>query len=150
MIGLTMTPTGQDSDPVVLFPSRGSWIEEGGKVFLLGSRCPNCGKHAFPQTTFCDQCGNSSGLETARLSGVGRLYSFTEVHVAPASLETPYVIGYVDFPEDVRVLGQLDHTADELRVGEPVEVALGVIRTSQDGRRVISYRFRKATGRGNA
>ena len=78
------------------------------------------------------------------------MYTFSEVHVAPKVFTTPYVIGYVDLPEDVRVLGQVDHTAAELRLDEPVEVVLGVIRTSESGQSVISYKFRKIGGTRNA
>ncbi len=135
---------------VEFYPSRDSWVEEGGKVFLVGSRCPRCGKSAFPQRTLCDQCGNDQGLEPIRLGNVGRLYSFSEVFVAPKAFTTPYVIGYVDLPGDVRVCGQVEHSADALAVDEPVEVVLGAIRTSENGQKVISYKFRKPGGTGNA
>ena len=145
-----MTHTEQAPQSVEYYPSADGWVEEGGKVFLMGSRCPKCGKHAFPRRTLCDVCGTSAGLEPVRLSNTGTLYSFSEVHVAPRVFTTPYVIGYVDLPEDVRVLGQVDHTAAELRLDEPVEVVLGVIRTSESGRSVISYKFRKIGGTRNA
>lgn len=138
-----MTQVEQDAQQAEVYPSANAWVTEDDKVFLVGSRCPQCGKHAFPPTTFCDNCGNSTGLESAKLSNTGTLYSFSEVHVAPKELTTPYVLGYVDFPEDVRVLGQVEHTAAELQVDEPVEVVLGVIRHSADGQPVKSYKFRK-------
>jgi len=50
----------------------------------------------------------------------------------------------------VRVLGQVEHTAAELRPDEPVEVVLGVIRKSDSGQPVISYKFRKIGGTRNA
>lgn len=42
------------------------------------------------------------------LAETGTLYAFSTVHVAPAIWETPYVIGYVDLPEGVRVFGKVD------------------------------------------
>jgi uncharacterized OB-fold protein len=97
----------------------------------------------FPQAIACDECGSMEGLVPTRLSNVGTLYSFSEIHVAPAGFMTPYVIGYVDFPEGVRVLGQVEHPARELRIGERVEVRLGLIRRASSGRGVVSYKFRK-------
>lgn len=145
-----MAQTEQAAQSVEYYPSADCWAEEGGKVYLIGSRCPKCGKHAFPRRTFCDACGTSTGLEPVRLSNTGTLYSFSEVHVAPKMFATPYVIGYVDLPENVRVLGQVEHRAAELRPGEPVKVVLGVIRTSDTGQPVISYKFRKDGGTHNA
>ena len=141
-----MKQATQVPQPVEYFPSADCWVEERGKVFLIGSRCPTCGKQAFPRRTFCDACETSAELEPARLSDTGTLYSFAEVHVAPKVFATPFVIGYVDLPENVRVLGQVEHAAAELTPGEPVEVVLGVIRTSDSGTPVISYKFRKPGG----
>jgi benzoylsuccinyl-CoA thiolase BbsA subunit len=145
-----MTQTEQVAPSVEYYPSADCWVEEGGKVFLIGSRCPKCGKHTFPRRTICDACGTSAGLEPVKLSNTGTLYTFSEVQVAPKVFTTPYVIGYVDLPEDVRVLGQVEHPAAELRPDEPVEVVLGVIRKSDSGQPVISYKFRKIGGTRNA
>ncbi len=137
-----------ESETVEYFPSRDVWVEEDDKVFLIGSRCPECGKHAFPAAEFCDRCGNSEGMEVARLSNTGTLYVFSEVQVAPrgSGLTAPYVIGYVDLPEGVRVFGHVENTGAELVPDDQVETVLGVIRTFDDGRQVISYKFRKKGG----
>jgi uncharacterized OB-fold protein len=141
-----MTHAEQAAPSVEYYPSADCWVEEGGKVFLIGSRCPKCGKHTFPRRTVCDGCGTSGEQEPVRLSNTGSLYSFSEIHVAPKVFTTPYVIGYVDLPEDVRVFGQVEHPAAELRPDESVEMVLGVIRKLDSGQPVISYKFRK-TGR---
>ncbi|MDO9110976.1 MAG: OB-fold domain-containing protein [Desulfatirhabdiaceae bacterium] len=125
------------------YPSADSWVRENNNVFLIGSHCSNCGKHAFPQQSFCDECGNRVEFRSIRLSNTGTLYSFSEVYIAPKSFTVPYVIGYIDLPEGIRVCGQIDHRAEELKLEEPVEVVLGVIRTTEAGQRVISYKFRK-------
>ncbi|MBP1776875.1 MAG: benzoylsuccinyl-CoA thiolase, partial [candidate division NC10 bacterium] len=126
------------------------WVEDGGKVFLIGSRCPTCGKHTFPRRAVCDACGTSGEQESVRLPNIGTLYSYSEIHVAPKVFATPYVIGYVDLPGDVRVFGQVEHAASELRPDEPVEVVLGVIRKLDSGQPVTSYKFRKTGGTRNA
>ena len=140
-----MTKQEQTAHAVEYYPSADVWVEEGGKVFLVGSRCPKCGTYAFPPATFCSKCGNTEGLARTRLSDSGVLYSFSEVQVAPKGLgvRAPYTVGYVDFPEGVRVFGQVEHTAAELRVDEQVRVVLGVIREPEGGPPIISYKFRK-------
>jgi benzoylsuccinyl-CoA thiolase BbsA subunit len=145
-----MAQAEQVASSVEYYPSADCWVEEAGKVFLIGSRCPECGKHTFPRRTVCDACGTSAGQEPVRLSNRGTLYTYSEVQVAPKVFTTPYVIGYVDLPEGVRVLGQVEHAAAELRPDEPVEVVLGVIRKSDTGQPVISYKFRKIGGTRNA
>ena len=145
-----MAQTEQAAPSVEYYPSADCWVEDGGQVFLIGSRCPQCGKHAFPRRTFCDACGTSAGMEPVRLSNTGTLYSFSEVHIAPKMFATPYVIGYVDLPHDVRVLGQVEHPAADLKPGDAVTVVLGVIRKSDSGQPVISYKFRKIGGTRNA
>ena len=115
-----------EPDTVEYFPSSDVWVEEDDKVFLIGSRCPNCGKHAFPPAEFCDRCGNSEGMEKTRLSNTGTLYIFSEVQVAPkrSGLTAPYVIGYVDLPEDVRVFGHVENPGAELQPDDQVETVL--------------------------
>lgn len=145
-----MTQPEQTAPSAEYYPAADCWVEEAGKVFLIGSRCPKCGKQTFPRRTVCDACGTSAGLESVRLPRTGTLYSYSEIHVAPKVFTTPYVIGYVDLPGDVRVFGQVEHTAADLRPDEPVEVVLGVIRKLDNGQPVISYKFRKTGGTGNA
>lgn len=145
-----MTQTEQAAPSVEYYPSADCWVEEGGKVFLIGSRCPKCGKQTFPRRTVCDGCGTSGEQESVRLPNTGTLYSYSEIHVAPKVFATPYVIGYVDLPGDVRVFGQVEHSAAELKPDEPVEVVLGVIRKLDSGQPVVSYKFRKTGGTRNA
>jgi uncharacterized OB-fold protein len=129
--------------PVQRYPAAGCWDEHGDLVFLVGSRCRTCDKHTFPQRDWCDACDDGGAMEPIRLSRSGRLYSFSEVHVAPSVFTTPYVVGYIDLAEGVRVFAQIEHRASELALGEELEVTLGTIRTTADGDPVISYKFRK-------
>ena len=141
MIQATGTPTD-----VEYYPSVDCWVEEAGQVFLIGSRCLRCHKHVFPRRTWCDSCDTEVEMAPARLSRTGTLYSFSEVHIAPRVFTTPYVVGYIDLPEGVRVFGQVEHPAAELVPGQPVEVTLGTIRRSDSGAAVVSYKFRKIEG----
>ena len=134
--------------PVQHYPGADSWAEEGGRVFLVGSRCRACHKHVFPRRACCDVCDVDDSMEAVRLSPTGTLYTFSEIHAAPAVFVTPYVVGYVDLPEGVRVFGQIEHRGSELALGDQVEVVLGTIRTTPDGEPVVSYKFRKNQQKG--
>jgi uncharacterized OB-fold protein len=136
---------------VAYFPASRPWTEEGGAVRLHGSRCGDCGGVAFPAHNACPSCGAESGQDMVLLSPTGTLYSFSEIHVAPKGFATPYAVGYVDLPEGVRLFGQIEGRAAELRIGQKVAVTLGPVRAEASagsaagaggGRTVISYKFK--------
>jgi uncharacterized OB-fold protein len=135
---------------VAYFPASRPWTAEAGAVRLHGSRCGRCGAVAFPAHKVCPSCGEG-GQDGVLLSPVGTLYSFSEIHVAPRGFATPYAVGYVDLPEGVRLFGQIEGRAAELRIGQKLAVTLGPVRMdsiagsaagASGGRTVISYRFK--------
>ena len=130
------------------FPASRPWTEAGGTVRLHGSKCAHCGVVAFPPHPMCPSCGAERGQDTVELSGVGTLYTFCEIHIAPKGFATPYAVGYVDLPEGVRLFGQIDAKASELKIGQQVAVTLGPVRADAGGA-VISYKF-KALADGSA
>jgi uncharacterized OB-fold protein len=133
---------------VAYFPASRPWTEEAGAVRLHGSRCGHCGGVAFPPHPLCPSCGAENGQDMVLLSPTGTLYSFSEIHVAPKGFATPYAVGYVDLPEGVRLFGQIEGRAAELRIGQKVAVTLGPVRADASagaaggGRTVISYKFK--------
>jgi uncharacterized OB-fold protein len=122
------------------FPPSRPWTVEGDSVRLHASRCGHCGNLTFPPRRECAVCGGVE--ETVLLSGAGTLYSFSEIHVAPKGFATPYMVGYVDLPEGVRLFGQVEGRAAELAVGQKVAVMLGAVRADAAGRPMISYKFK--------
>ena len=125
------------------FPASKPWRESNGEVRLLGARCPVCGTRVFPAKEVCHECGNDQGFEEALLSPTGTLYSFAEMHAKMKGFPSPYVVAYVDLDEDVRVFGQVEHPASELKVDEKVRIVLGPVKVNEAGVPVISYKFRK-------
>lgn len=59
---------------------------------------------------------------TVEVGPRGLLYSHSTVHVS-ASRETPYTIGYVDFPNGLRVLASVRDAAADLGCDVPVRLA---------------------------
>jgi len=135
---------------VAYFPASQPWTDEGDAVRLHGSRCVRCGGVAFPAHKACPSCGAEGGQDAVLLSPTGTLYSFSEIHVAPKGFATPYAVGYVDLPEGVRLFGQIEGRAAELRIGQQVAVVLGPVRAEAASARggaggvrtVISYKFK--------
>jgi uncharacterized OB-fold protein len=96
-------------------------VFEADPPALLGSSCTRCGGRAFPPRDVCPACGAVDAAEPVRLSRTGVVYSFTVVRQAPPGLATPYVLAYVDLPEDeVRVMGRVD--AADVEIGLPVRL----------------------------
>ena len=132
--------------PKVFYPGEHFWKEESDGLHLVGSHCKSCGQNYFPSRDLCPECyinGAEGELEPIQLGSSGKLYSYSIVRVAPKMFQVPYGVGYIDFPEGVRVFGQLT-TADpgELQVGMEMKLELGRVSVNQQGQEVYSYKFR--------
>jgi len=130
----------------VIMPKIGA--REGSNITaftLEGSRCERCGGLYFPPRDVCPECLDDGVIAPAPLSRHGTLYSFSIVHAAPKGFRGPYAIGYVDLPENVRVLAQIVDWEDvTLRSGMTMEVDYAVIGENPDGSAKESYVFRAA------
>ncbi|MCS7173603.1 MAG: Zn-ribbon domain-containing OB-fold protein [Armatimonadetes bacterium] len=132
--------------PHALVPLRPEVIRlEEGRGKLLGGRCRSCGAWHFPPPEVCARC-HGAEVEVAPLSGRGVVYTYTVVHQSTPEFRTPYVLVYVDFPEGVRVLGQLVRCpAESVRIGMPVEVVFEEVGEDAEGRKVVGWRFQPAS-----
>ena len=135
-------PEAETPQKTEYFPPDRPWEEHEGSTYLVGMRCSACRTKAFPARMVCSKCGAESGLEPVRLSSRGTLYTYSEVHVAPKDFPTPYVIGYVDLEDGVRVFGQVEGSASTLTPDQAVETTTGIVRIRANGTPVISYKFR--------
>jgi len=62
-------------------------------------------------------------MSPLRISTTGKLYCYTKVHIAPPSWVAPYIIGYIDMPEGVRIFGKVEAAREkDLRIDMPVTV----------------------------
>ncbi len=115
-------------------------IEEDGSGYQVGSRCADCGAHYFPVREACAGC-HGLNLETVPLSKRGVLYTFSLVRQSTPAFKVPYILGYVDLPEGVRVMAQIDVPEDEVAIGMELEMELAEWDTEAG---TIGYRFRRA------
>jgi len=82
-------------------------------------------------------------LEDYKLSGRGKVYSYSVVHVPPKELEmiAPYVIAIVELEEGPRITTQIDCKPEEVYIGMPVEVVFR--RIKEDGEEgIIHYGYK--------
>ena len=122
------------------------WRQEADGLVLIGRRCQGCGKRFFPAVALCDSC-EGEAFEPVEIERHGTLYSYSEIHVAPRAFPTPYVVGYVDFGDDLRVFGQIAGSAAELELGCRVRPVLGPVRHDAEGATIHGYRFEREDAR---
>lgn len=125
---------------IIVFPS-----EEGTEPYLSASQCPECSKVYYPKKSFCPQCMLENMVDTA-VNNEGVLYTFTTVYLGVKGFKTPYLLGWIDFPEQgIRFAAQIDYdiqqAQEKLKPGQKVKMTLGVLRTLDDGKEVIGYRY---------
>jgi len=107
--------------------TKGFW-EGLQKGQLLARKCRRCGETFFPPRSHCPHClGND--LEWVGLSGKGTLYSWTEVSIAGAEFDTPFLLGLVDLSEGIgRVAAKIiGAEAHQLRIGMPVKITYAAV-----------------------
>ncbi len=107
---------------------------------LLVQQCANCGRLRFVPTELCPAC-YSSKATWSRVSGRGRVYTFTVVHRAPTpayQADAPYALAYVELEEGPRLPARLvDVDLESVMVGMPVEVVFDDVAPD-----LTLYRFR--------
>jgi hypothetical protein len=72
---------------------------------LLASRDPETGEYVFPAVPESSPVAHR--FETTAIAVIGKVYSFTVIHPSAKSGESPYALGFVDFPGPVRIFGRL-------------------------------------------
>ena len=77
----------------------------GADLILEASRERASGQGIFPRIP--DQLPSASRYDSITVSGLASLYSFTVIHPNPKTGQKPFILAYVDYPEKVRIFGQL-------------------------------------------
>ena len=116
--------------------------EDGSPPYLKGYKCKQCGQLDFPKLSPCPNCWGEE-FEVVKLSRKGNLYSVTDIFIGQAGMQTPYIFGYIDLPEDLRIFARLEGEPECYKCDEEVELTTGTIRMNKDGLPITSYMFRK-------
>ncbi|MHC1760007.1 MAG: Zn-ribbon domain-containing OB-fold protein [Negativicutes bacterium] len=128
-------------DGIIVFPE-----DETNEPYLAASRCSQCGKTYYPRKHFCPEC-TIEEVEDASVNNEGILYTFTTVYQGVKGFKTPYLLGWIDFPEQkLRFAAQIDYDVAEaqakLKPGQKVKMTIGVLKTLEDGTEVIGYKYK--------
>ncbi len=121
-----------------------TWRRIPERYRLEGSKCTTCKTPYFPPRKLCPKCRRKGQMETVRFSGQGMIYSFSEVHSAPAGLEleVPYMLAIVQLVEGPKLTTQVvDSDPAKMKIGDPVEVVFRKIR-SDDPEGLIHYGYK--------
>ena len=120
-------------------------FEADGSARLVGSLCGDCGAKVFPPAPVCPEC-MSETISNADLATDGTLYSWSVVHVAPKGWNVPYIAGYVDLADKVRVFTHIVNVDPaNLEMDMPVSLTTAVLG-EDDGVPVNSYAFAPVKG----
>ncbi len=94
-----------------------------GQYALRASCCKACGQSTFPASDICPFC-LSDDLQDLPLEGAATLYAFTRIHAAPAMWQTPYAVGYADFPNGLRLFAKLADAESPWRSGQALALKI--------------------------
>ncbi|WP_423792189.1 Zn-ribbon domain-containing OB-fold protein [Methanocaldococcus indicus] len=122
-----------------------SWRHIKERYNLIGVKCLNCGTIYFPSRVICPKCRRKTKFEKIKLSGRGKIYSYSVVHVPPKDFEklAPYVIAIVELEEGTKITAQIDCKPEDVYIGMPVEVVFRRIKEDgDDGVIVYGYKFK--------
>ena len=124
-----------------------SWFRQSETgVALMGTRCKACMKVFFPKKEVCPNCFDGE-LEEVPLSKSGILHSFALSVMGPPDIEKPYVVGFIDLPENIKlfsILTECDPWDKVLKIGMEMEMVIEKIKQDQDGNDILGYKFRPA------
>jgi len=112
------------------------WREIPQRYNLIGNKCGSCKKVNFPPRESCPICRRKSidKMENIKLSGKGKVITYTIIHVAPEQFEgqVPYPIAIIELDEGPRITSQIvDCDIKDVKIGMKVEATFRKIQ--EDG-----------------
>jgi hypothetical protein len=130
------------SRPLPLPDSETQFFWDGcARKELLILRCKSCNTYVHPPKPACYSCGATS-LRPARVSGRGRVHSFTVTHKELPGFLSPFAVVLVELEEQTGlrlVTNLIDVDPRDIKIGMPVAVAFG----SVEGTTLPFFRRRK-------
>jgi len=114
------------SKPLPQIDEENRWFWEALKRHeLYLQKCRDCSEQRYYPRALCPEC-LSPRTEYVRSSSKGEIYTFTVTYQNQAAgfrESLPYVLGYVELSEGIKVLTNvIDCKPEDVRIGMPVEV----------------------------
>lgn len=117
---------------------------------LLGTRCMDCGEHAFPSQDSCRACSGQN-MVPADLGSEGTLWTWTIQSFMPKTpyntdetpeTFSPYGVGYVELACGLKVESRLrENTPDNLKIGMPMKLEIIPMRKDDEGADLVTFQF---------
>jgi uncharacterized OB-fold protein len=124
-----------------------TWRRIPERYKLEGCECKTCSTKFFPPRKLCPKCRRKGEIDAYRFCGFGTVYSYSEVHSAPAGLEleVPYVLAIVQLDEGPKLTAQLvECEGKDVKIGDKVEFVFRRIRQDDpEGLLHYGYKFRR-------
>ncbi len=111
---------------------------------LVGTKCDACDKVFFPKKLVCPDCFGDA-LRTVPLSKKGTLHTFSLSVMGPPEIEKPYLIGFIDLPEKIKLFSLITDCEPwdkTLKVGMEMEMVIEKIKKDEAGNDIVGYKFR--------
>jgi uncharacterized OB-fold protein len=134
--------SARTGNPSLLAGQSVEWDADNNPV-LIGGRCRTCRAVTFPCSPVCTHC-MSDDIAPEAMPRMGKLYTFTTLHVGPQRWVRPAVLGYVDLPNGVRVFSRIAGDTDRLKIDDLVELDVAVVGQEQDGTPISNIVFKRA------
>lgn len=119
---------------------KGVFIEEADGGAIVANKCKKCGRVFFPKRDDCNDCFNKN-MEDVKLKAGGKLYTYTKVAMPVHKFKPPFILAWVEFPENVRIMGQVrEKETKDLKLGMEMKVVIDTL-WKENGKAFIGYKF---------
>ncbi len=126
--------------------SAGMWRKIDTRYNLIGSECEKCKTLYFPPRIICRICGRDTKMRSRKLSGNGKVYSFTTIRVPSDTFKesAPYTVGVIELEEGPKVEGHVVENGKKVAIGSKVKTVFRKMYVDGD-EGLIHYHFKFET-----
>ncbi len=116
---------------------------DDGRPKLLGSKDETTGEVFWPAERMNPTTQSEGVMTPAEIDGRGQIVSYTVVQRGLPGFPSPYALSVVQLDAGPSLIAQLtDWESAELRIGAPVDLVIGAVKTQKDGTVVEGPLFR--------